>query len=537
MKAAGGFIGALPGMEAFGQQVSNLAPALAPILSWAEAIPAAFLAAAFAANFLADALGVVLAVVGDLVAPVAVVAGLLGGLGAAFVIGAKRAEQGGGKLSEFSQKLDMLKSMFGHTSDVLAHDFLPLLMRLAGDAQHALSFIDRLAHMPLAQAMRTAAREGIPAIQKFLDQVGHMLAKPIRLAIEIAFGRTKAGNEASSFVSNLWHQLENFWLGYTRTRTLRFGNGRVLEITQQQVSGALQPFIDWFNRHNFTAQGQKIGDQILAGVAKIAGPLSSALGHIFLAAGKKSFEDLFSVLNHPLLKMGPTKQVLDAIGKAAVATWRYDSNELKRMLGGAFLVVAKLGRNAWDDIKQDASGVLHGIASIARTQASAMATVTRHLLSDAWDTVRHLASSAWNAIRGAATGAISSIAGRIRGTLSAAWNAVEAAARRVWNFITGLFSHVLSINISWPSPPSWLTSLLNKGGSLLGDIPHPSVSLPSVAANVAGGGVVHVTNVHVHGSVIDTVGLDRAVRKAARISGRRGNGRTDILERIPLVNS
>lgn len=535
VKAAGGLVGLIPGLEGIGESLANLAPQLAPFLSWIEFIPALAFTALFAVNALADGLGILLAVVGDLVAPLGLVAGLLGGLAAAFVIGAKKAADGGGKLQEFANKLATLKSMFGHTARELAGDFLPILNQLAGDAQHALLFIDKLAHMPLAQAMRTAAREGIPALQKFIDQMAHIVAKPIRLAIQIAFGTGKAGNEAASFVSNLWNQFQQFWLGYTRTKTLRFGNGRVLQITQQQVQGALQPFIDWFNRHDFTAQGMKIADGILNAIGKLKGPISTLLGNIIADAATKAMKQLLGIKLEPLF--GPLKragiQAWDGVKKAAVDTFHYDAGQLKTLLGAAFLAVVRLGSAAWNKVKALAEGAWRAIGTIGHTEASSLAQVTTSLLGHAWGAVKAAGSAAWGAIRGVASGAVASIAGHVRGAISGAFHAIIGVARGVWNTIVGIFTAPLHINIDWPSIPSGLSGILHKipgmatGGMVTPHAPvvvgerGPELFVPSGAGAIipnhrafGGGGGVTVVQVQLHNPLI--LGDRKTARDTAR---------------------
>jgi len=540
LKTAGGFLSAIPGMEGFGQELVQMAPMLAPILSWAEAIPVAMFGVLFAVNALTLGLGMLLAVIGDLVAPVALVTGLLGGLGIAFVLAGKKAFGGGGALSG---QLSVLKHQFDNLTTTLANDFMPVFRFLIDNAHQALRYLNQIAHLPLAEAFKSLATTGVQAVTRFLNQVGHMLARPIKLALRIAFGSGKGGNEVSSAVSGLWNQFVRFWTGYTKTQRLNF-NGHVV-VTQTQVDGALQPFLDWFNRHNFTAQGEKIANTIMGGVAKIAGPLSTLLGHIFLQAGQKAFSQLWSLGNRPLINIVPTKAVLNDIKQVAIDAWHYDAAHLKEILGGAFLVVAKLGRNAWNDVKQDASGVWHAIATIARVEAGSIATAVRTLLSKAWNATKSAAGDAFHYARNLAGGILASIQGWIQGKVAGAWNAVKNAAQRVWNFISGLFSKVLSVHISWPSPPGWVTSLLGGAGGLLGKIPHsiPSFaqSVPSVAQAISQAGsasgltVVNFTQ-HVHGTVVDTAGLARATRRGLTQLGRVGTIRGDVLERTPLVS-
>lgn len=399
--------------------------------------------------------GGVVAFFADLVAPIGLVAGLLGGLAGAFVLGGKRAAEGGGKLQGFADKLATLRSMFGHTTRELAGDFLPVLMRLADDAQHALLFVDKLAHMPLAEAMKTAARQGIPALENFINQIGHLVAKPIRLAFQIAFGRTQAGNEMSTAVSNLWTQFEHFWLGYTRTRTLRFGNGRVLQITEQQANGALQPFLNWFSRHDFSAQGVKIAHGI----------------------------------EHALDRAGVWKNVGKFIGNSI------DAGISQAMKGMASRILQALIP------KFDTSG----LAKVNHTFVQ--------LFGGAFDWLKSKASAAWSSVARFASNSAGAAKRDIESLIGSGLSWIIGKAQSIWNTVEGIFSAPFHIHFSIPSvhiPGTGIT--LASGGVVTGGVPNkdsvPAMLMPGEvvlskdavaklggpyaadALNMAGGGLV-----------------------------------------------
>ena len=54
----------------------------------------------------------------------------------------------------------------------------------------ALKYLTTIAKLPLAQAFKSLSTTGVAGLQKFLDQVGHIVARPIRLAFQVAFGKT-----------------------------------------------------------------------------------------------------------------------------------------------------------------------------------------------------------------------------------------------------------------------------------------------------------------------------------------------------------
>jgi hypothetical protein len=422
--AAGSLLQMIPGMEGLGQSIQSASPVLAAFLSWGEAIPAALFIALFAVNALADGMGVLLAVVGDLIAPVTLVTGLLGGLAAGFVIGAERAAQGGGKLQAFADKLATLKSMFSHTADVLAHVFLPYLLQLATDAQHALQWLDKIVKMPLGKALSTAAQQGAQGFKRFLDQIGGWLAKPIRLAVAIAFGTGKGGNEMSSAVSGLWNEFTRYWLGYTTTQRVPFGPN-TFKVTTTTVDGALQPFLDWFDRHDFTTQGKKIAGTLMKGLDSIKGPLSTLLVSIIEDSGEKAARTMWNVFK---------TLTLGALG------WMKDHAATTFALIFETLTPS-MARRGWSIVKQ--------------------------LAGAAWDAIKARAGQVWDSIKSHAVGVANSIAGKIEGALESAWRTVRNAASNAWDKIKGWFSQLLHVHISWPSPPSWVNKLLGAGGSVL----------------------------------------------------------------------
>jgi hypothetical protein len=99
-------------------------------------------------------------------------------------------------------------------------------------------------------------------------------------------------------------------------------------------------------------------------------------------------------------------------------------------------------------------------------------------------TIKSVSSQAWNSVRNIVGNALSSIAGAIRNKISAAWNAVVGLVRRIWNDIVSFIESPISINIDWPSPPSWLSSL--PGSGIVGGLIHTAGGIiPHAAGGVA----------------------------------------------------
>ena len=233
--------------------------------------------AAVALVALIDLFGTLVAIVADAIAPVTLVVGLLGTLGVGFLLAGKRASEGGGKLNEFSRMLATLHSMFDRTSSILAHVFLPYLVELAQAGEKALNFLDRIAKLPLKQAFEAIDTRGVNLLKDFVDRVAEVTARPIRLAFQIAFGDSNFSNA----VSDWWHRFTGFLFGYTEEHPIKLPSGHII-IEKRTVDGIFQPLVDWFNRHNFTKQGQQIGHAILGGFTD--SEASKRIGQAIIAA-------------------------------------------------------------------------------------------------------------------------------------------------------------------------------------------------------------------------------------------------------------
>jgi len=258
--ASSGFSDSLAGLN---DVLTTSVPLLGGFSVPLVALPAIAGGAAIAVVALADAVGTLIAIVGDLVAPLTLVTGLLGLLGGAFFLAAKKAL--GMHEDGLGQAVSGLKKQFDDLTTTLVGRFMPVFQFLIHNASQALDFLNRIAKLPLDEAFKKLATQGVPAVTKFLEQVGHLLARPLRLAVEIAFGTGKGGNEISSAISGLWNQLTNFLFGYSVRHPVELRPG-VFKIKTTTVDGIFQPFLDWFGRHDFTKQGIEIGHKILNGI-------------------------------------------------------------------------------------------------------------------------------------------------------------------------------------------------------------------------------------------------------------------------------
>jgi hypothetical protein len=412
-------------------------------------------AAAAAVVALADALGTVIAIAAAFVAPLTLVTGLLGSLGLGFALAAKKAF--GMHEDGLGQAIGGLKNQFNDLTTTLVGRFMPVFQFLIHNAHDALDFLGRIAKLPLDDAFKKLATQGVPAVEKFLGEVGHMLAHPIRLAFQIAFGTGKGGNEVATAVSHLWNQLSDFLFGYTKTHFLRL-DGRVFKISQQHVDGIFQPLIDWFNRHDFTKEGIKLGHQILAGF--INSGASKRLGQFLVTV----LGDAINTVEHHMVRALGTDAVSFIVGH-----WKQISTAISNLINPLSHVVSFI-ESRW-------GGAISNIAQ---------------------------------RITGAIGGAINTVVGIANRFLD------------VLQQIAGFFSQVFTFHVNWPSPPSWLSAVLGglgggSSGSTAGRTGQGGNNGPSFRQ---GGNVVQHNTFHLTGSGSHAA-FSRQVREIGRELARQ----------------
>jgi hypothetical protein len=325
--------------------VGGALPALDSFASVLAIGTAAAFAAAVAVVALASVFGTLVAIVADFVAPLTLVAGLLGGLGAGFIFAGVSAMKGGGALQVFADKMATLHSMFDKTGNILAHAFLPYLLQLADAAQKALLFIDKLAREPLAKAMQDMSTQGVRMLNDFVNHVTAVIARPIRLAFKIAFGVGAGSSDFANLVADWWHRFSAFLFGYSNTHPIKVG-GKILQtFAPSQVDGIFQPLIDWFNRHHFTKQGQQIGHSILMGF--VGSGASQRMGQFLVQVLEQAFLTVARGFINVIMRMS-----------AAYNAWvDRMHNEVNSVFYGPFIAM-------WHSIEATASSVLSHILSL-----------------------------------------------------------------------------------------------------------------------------------------------------------------------------
>lgn len=309
-----------------------------------------------------------------LVGPLSMLGVLLGGLGAAFFFAGKRAIEGGGSLSKVAQMAATLGSMFKHTTDILAHDFMPIFLRLGSAAETALSYFDRLAHMPLAQAFKSLSTTGVKMFTSFLEQVGHAVAKPIRLAVDFAFGT--GGANANSALESLFDQVKHF-----------------LSAPAGGKPSIMATIGNWFGRQDFTAVGMRWGTELASAVmtafglalqhllssrggkmilggaavgagigAALGGPIGAALG---LAIGSAAG----IVLNHywPRLRAGGI-QAFESVKAKAISVFHEITTALEHFLGPTtWHNLGTIAKQVWLTVKTVAVAAFKAAFAVGKT--------------------------------------------------------------------------------------------------------------------------------------------------------------------------
>jgi hypothetical protein len=448
MVSAGGSAGGV--MGTLGSALGGLAPilgavtvGLAALAAALVVLPAIVAAVTFVLVALLDAATTLAAVVGGLAAPLVLVTGLLGGLGAAFAYVATQsfknkatmqdqkdallavhvaqqtynedlAKYGAGatqtekallalhKAQDTYEKAQQgvalgtldLEDKFHSLVDTLSKDFAPEILRLGQAAATALKYLGNIAKLPLEQAFRNLATRGVKLFSAFIYGVANVLKKPFRLAIEIAFG--KSGTTVQKAATDWWDSFTGYLFGYQKTHPVFAPDGKFLGITTSTVNGALQPLLDWFGRQHFTKTGLRWSDEIIGGFVRSGGArklqawASSVAGHAGHVAG--------------------------------IAFKRTLTAELSSLAG-------------WFSRKW-ISWSVNPLSHIAPR----LGPILIHAISGAFDVIKAKASSTWNAI--------------------------VAKVRSLWRTIVSFIEHPLSIHIDWPSPPGWFDKLSGGAGSL-----------------------------------------------------------------------
>ncbi len=316
-----------------------------------------------------------------------------------------------------------LQDKFKSLVATLSQRFRPELVKLGDAANTALSYLGRIAKLPLAEAFRSLGTEGVAMLNKFVYGVANVLKKPFRLAIQVAFGA--GGANTNQAIASWWDSLTKYLFGYTKSKPIHIGSMIVIE--KKNIQGALQPMLDFFNRQHFVKTGLRWAGEIIDGVVRLwhhDKGLRDAVRAIFKDAGHmaaKAFKAAFSDEIH-------------SIPWRALGWW----------------LVHKLD-----------------LANGVRTAASQAWNLFKQIAGRAWDWVKTKGLSIWHSIISAAGNAASAAGNAIKNALGNAWDWVRSKVNSVWNYIKHLVESALTVHINWPSVPSSISSVLGAGGSVI----------------------------------------------------------------------
>lgn len=461
------------------------------------------------------------AVMVALVGPLGLIAGLLGALGLGFVFAAKQAFGKGGGLAG---ALANLKSEFSDLAETLAGRFRPIFMWLINSASDALKYLDRIAKLPLAQAFHSLATTGVRAVTKFLEQVGHLVAKPLYLAVQLAFG--KPGQGVSNQLGSLWDQVIRFF------RRPQFGGPSIVSI----ISG-------WVGQHDFTSVGMRWGTELASAVfsaigvafqhlvagrggrmifggalaggaigATVGGPIGAALGAgIGAAAG--------GVLNHYWPRIVSTaKSVWSTVKTFAVAEFHAITTALEHFLGPTtWNNIGTIAKNVWSIIKTIAISTFRAIIAIGKTVWQVFDTLV--IKSGLWKVTLGLVKVAIQVVA-AVLAPISGITKTIIGWAIRLARTFDGAVLSAVQAVAGVIAGIIGGIKTAIGYASTLASVLGSAGGR-GMPGHGTGTTPGRG----GGGVNPVghISVHFHGPAVGNNEITRVVQQAITQLSRSGN--------------
>ena len=301
------------------------------------------------------------AIMAGFIPPLTLIVGLVGGLAVAFGLAAKQA-MGGGRLAE---SLKQLKFFFTQLTTQLVTDFLPTFNFLAQSADHALMYLDRIAHLNLRQAFQSLSTTGVSGLTQFLEKVGAIIGKPIRIAFQIAFG--PEGAHIRSAMVKIWTQIVDFFEKPPKT-----GGPSIASMIG-----------NWFGRQDFTGIGMRWALE-LAGA--VVGALGAAFKHVMSSKGGK---------------------IIGGAGLGGAAIGAYIGGPIGAAIGAAMGIAIGVALNHyWPVIRKDAEAAWKSISTSAVQIFHEITTALEHFLGPTtWHNLGIIAKNTWNGIKTVAVAA------------------------------------------------------------------------------------------------------------------------------------
>jgi phage-related protein len=336
------------------------------------------------------------AVVVGFIPPLTLLGGLLGGLAVAFGVSGVQAIGASKRYTGLAKIVGDVKKAFGGLTAALIHDFMPTFKFLGTSAATALKYLTQIAHLPLKQAFQSLSTTGVAGFQKFLDHVGHILARPIRLAFQVAFGKSDTLRKA---LVDDWNDIVNFFVG---------------------KKGVALPVEKWFGKQDFTKVGYRWA-------AELAGAFMTGLGMA-------------------LKKLWASQGGKFLLGGASIGALVGAFTPVGPLIGAAIGTGIGIGLNHyWPKITADASKAFHAVGafakkalgpqlwgqiiSLARSFWDTLKAVGGYIQNHIWPVVRHVfnALGGWHTVGVIIIGVVRAIVG--------AFVAVAGAVRIVYNVI------------------------------------------------------------------------------------------------------
>lgn len=353
-------------VSGFGLALAQAAPVLGYVSAGAAAlgivlgaIPALAGAAMAVLTALADTAGTVGFFFYAALGPVSLLIGLLGLLGGGFLLAGERAIKGGGIFKDLASTVGKVVGSFHDLIYTLGGDFLPLFDRLASAAQTALGYLNHIAQLPLAQAFHSLATTGMAMLTKFLTEVGHALAQPFRLAVQLAFGGP--GGRANNEIHGMMNQLGGFLFGTTGTATAHRGAAKGAVVNQGDIAGALAPIRKWFDDLNLTKEGKRWGKEIMSGLedSGIGGSLGKWIVSVLGDAAKQGGIAFVKALGWEVMSAIPRlenwiiNEFVSMFGKLYsgwVAWSNRTATQLEQAIGQAWTSIKGKAQSIWNEI-------------------------------------------------------------------------------------------------------------------------------------------------------------------------------------------
>jgi hypothetical protein len=314
------------------------------------------------------------AIIVSLVGPLAMLGVLAGGLAAAF--GFTFMYEAGQKTSYLYERLQSLRGQLGHLAGDLTRVFMPVFMDMISAASKAVSYFDQLAQMPLAQAFKSLSTTGVKMFTDFMEKVGSIVAKPLRLAVQFAFGT--GGANANSALGGLWDQVRHYFAAAAggkpsidKTIENWFGRQDFTAIGMRwgtELAGALMGYFGQALQHVFQSRGGKMlgGGAVLGGIVGAFSPLGPLIG---TAVGAGIGSALGITLNHywPRLRAGAT-EAFNVVRARAIADFHAITTALEHFLGPTtWHNLGAIARSTWTIIRTVAVGAFRAIVATGRT--------------------------------------------------------------------------------------------------------------------------------------------------------------------------